>query len=163
MVSTVSSERETSAVTSPRPRSSRRKGREGLLEPRAELVQPRRLAGHADRPLVTAKAHEHVGALLDGMEQIDRADGAPGAARQAVGHREHDRGDVVAAHQARGDDALDALVPALAAHHHGAAAIVDARGLGEGGLGEGGLDRAALGVDGLEARREHRRPRRDRR
>ena len=47
------------------------KVRKGGLEAPTELVQARGLAGHAHGPRVAAKAHEHVGALLHGVEEVD--------------------------------------------------------------------------------------------
>ena len=104
------------------------------------------------------KAQREVGALLDRMEEVDGSHRAARAAGDPVGDGEEDGRDAVAAHDAARDDALHALVPALAAHHDHAAAVVARVDLGERLLGHGRLDLATLAVDGLEARGKLGRP-----
>ena len=103
---------------------------------------------------MAAKAHEHVGALLHGVEEVDLADRAARAAGDAVLDGEEDGRDVIAVDDAARHDALHALVPTLAADDDAAASLVGPLDLGHGGLGERGLYVAALGVDLLELARK---------
>ena len=130
---------------------------EHRLEPVAELVKARGLAGHAHGARVAAKADEQVGALLDGAEQVHRANRATGPPCDAVPDGEEDRGHVVAVHYAARHDALDALVPALATNDYDAPAVPGGRDLRERLLGEERLRLAALPVDVLKLPRKDRR------
>ncbi len=93
------------------------------LEAGAEGVDVGGIDRDAHGARVPAKAHEQIGALLDRLEEVDRAHGAARAMGHAVGDGEEDRGHVVAVDHAARNDALDALVPALAAHDDGATAV----------------------------------------
>ncbi len=99
---------------------------------------------------MAAKAHQHVGALLDGVEEVDRPHRAARAAGDAVANGEDDRRYVVAVDDARGHDALHALVPALAAHDDAVAHFALLGDLGHSLLAKLGLDLAAVGVDLFE-------------
>ena len=126
------------------------------LQARAEGVDHIGGDCHAHGPLVPAEADCEVGALLDRVEEVHGPDGAAAAARLPVlRDGEDDRGHMVLVHETAGDDALDALVPAAAGDDHGTLAVPGALGLGDGRVGELALDGAAVGVDLLEAAREH--------
>jgi hypothetical protein len=127
---------------------------EHLLEAVPEGVEVGGVDRDPDCTRMPAEADEQVGALLDRMEEVDRAHRAARAVRDAVGDGEQQRGDVEAVHETAGHDALDPLVPALPSHHDGAAAVVGGLGHGHGLGREFPLDLAALLVDGLEAARE---------
>ena len=124
--------------------------RQDGLKAVAKLAQARGLAGHAHGARVAAKTHQHVGALLDGVEEVDRAHRAARAAGDAVADGEDDRRDVVAVDDARGHDALHALVPALAAHHDAVAHLALLGDLDHSLVTELCLDLAAVGVDLFE-------------
>ena len=116
-----------------------------------KLAQAVGRQGHAHGGLVPAETGEDVLAAFHRFEEVDLAH----AAARPAGHslvvdREEDAGHPVAAHQARGHDTLHAFVPALAAHHEGALAVVDLLGLQARDFGELGFDRPALGIDLFE-------------
>ena len=63
---------------------------------------------------VAAEAGEEIGAAFDGVEQLKAIDGAAGAMRHAVFDADHDGGLGGALDDARGQDADDAAMPAVA-------------------------------------------------
>ena len=89
---------------------------EHLAESGPKRVEVGDVTGDADRTRMSAKADEHVGALLDGMEEVHGPDGTTRSAGDAVRDREEDRRHVEAVDETRRHDALDPLVPALPAH-----------------------------------------------
>ena len=97
-----------------------------------------------------AATNQQVGATLDGIEQVDFAHRAARSACNAVLDREEQRRHVVAIGQAARHDALDALVPALAAHDDCAPAVISLLDLRHGIARELCLDLAALAIDFLE-------------
>ena len=97
-----------------------------------------------------AAANQQIGATLDGIEQVDLAHRATRSACNAVLDREEQRRHVIAIGQAARHDALDALVPALAAHDDCAPAVISLLDLRHGIARKLGLDLAALTVDFLE-------------
>ena len=120
----------------------------------AELIELGCLDGHAHRARMPAATNQQVGAALDGVEQVDLAHRATRTARDTVLDREQQRRHVIAVGQTACHDALDALVPALAAHDDCAAAIVGFLDLCHGIAREFRLDLAALTVDLLELGRQ---------
>ena len=135
----------------------RRELREDGTQTLAQRIEVLGRAGHAHRPGMPAESDEQVRALLDRLEEVHGAHRATRSARDAVLDGEQERGNMVAIDQATGDDALDSLVPALAAHDDHAAAVVGPLGNRLRLLGQLRLDGAALLVDLLEGGREARR------
>ena len=68
----------------------------------------------ADGEGVAAEAREEIGAGLDGGEEREAVDGAAGAVGHAVFHADHDGGLGGALDDARGENADDAAMPAVA-------------------------------------------------
>ena len=116
----------------------------------AELIELGGLNGHAHGARMPTATNQQVGAALDGVKQVDLAHRATRTARDAVLDREQQRRHVIAVGQTACHDALDALVPALAAHDDCAATIVGFLDLCHGIARKLRLDLAALTVDLLE-------------
>ena len=119
-----------------------------------ELVELRRLDGHAYRTRMPAATNQQIGAAFYGVEQVDFAHRATRTASDTVFDREQQRRHVIAVGQAARHDTLDALVPALAAHDDCAPAIISLLDLCHGIARELRLDLAALAVDFLELSRQ---------
>ena len=73
--------------------------------------------GKADGEGVAAEAGEEIGAALEGVEKLEAVDGAAGAVGHAVFNADDDGGLGGALDDARGENADDAAVPALAVDH----------------------------------------------
>ena len=119
-----------------------------------ELVELRRLDGHAYRTRMPAATNQQIGAAFYGVEQVDFAHRATRTASDTVFDREQQRRHVIAVGQAARHDTLDALVPALAAHDDRASTIIGLLDLCHGIAREFRLDLAALAVDFLELSRQ---------
>ena len=101
-----------------------------------------------------AATNQQVGAAFYGVEQVDLAHRATRAARDTVLDREQQRRHVIAVGQTACHDALDALVPAFAAHNDRAPAVIGLLDLCHGIARELRLDLTALAVDFLELSRQ---------
>ena len=120
----------------------------------AELIELGCLNSHTHRTGMPAATNQQVGAALDGVEQVDLAHRAARTTRDTVLDREQQRRHVIAVGQTARHDALDALVPALAAHDDCAAAVIGLLDLCHGIARELSLDLATLTVDLLEFGRQ---------
>lgn len=119
-----------------------------------ELVELGRLDGHAHRTRMPAATNQQVGTAFYGFEQVDLAHRATRTARDTALDREQQRRHVIAVGQTACHDALDALVPAFAAHDDRASAIIGLLDLCHGIARELRLDLATLAVDFLELSRQ---------
>ena len=119
-----------------------------------ELVELGRLDGHAHRTRMPAATNQQVGAAFYGVEQVDLPHRATRSARNAVLNREEQRRHVITVGQAARHDALDALVPPLAAHNDCAATIVGFLDLCHGIARKLCLNLATLAIDLLELGRQ---------
>ncbi len=106
--------------------------------------------GDAHRGLMTAEAYQQVGAAFDGLEQVDLAHRAPRAAGLIAIDGEQQGGHAVGADQPACDDALDALMPAIARNHERALAVIRFGRLHLGDLRKLRLDGAPLVVNALK-------------
>jgi hypothetical protein len=110
------------------------------VEAQAALELGQRVGGQgkADGEGVAAEAREEIGAAFDGVEQLKAVDGAAGAVRHAVFDADHDGRLGGALDDARGENADDAAMPAVA--------VDDQQAVG-GEFGVGGQ----AGFDGVSA------------
>ena len=99
---------------------------------------------------MSAATNQQVGTALDGVKQVNFAHRATRAARDTVLDREQQRRHVIAVGQTACHDALDALVPAFAAHNDRAPAVIGLLDLCHGIARELRLDLTALAIDFLE-------------
>ena len=120
----------------------------------AELIELGCLDSHAHGARMPAATNQQVGAALDGVEQVDLAHRATRTARDTALDREQQRRHVIAVGQTACHDALDALVPAFAAHDDCAAAVIGLLDLCHGIACEFCLDLATLAIDLLELGRQ---------
>ena len=101
---------------------------------------------------MAAEAGEEIGAALEGVEQLESVDGAAGAVGHAVFDADHDGRLGGALDDARGEDADDAAMPAVAIDHQqpvGGEFGVGGEAAFDGGE-RGGFGVAALAVEPLE-------------
>ncbi len=115
-----------------------------------KLIELRCLDGHAHRTGMPAAANQQVGAAFYGLEQVDLAYRAARPTCYTVLDREKQRRHVISVGEAACHDALDALVPAFAAHDNRAPAIVGLLDLCRGITRELRLDLATLAVNLLK-------------
>ena len=103
---------------------------------------------------MSAAANQQVGTALDGFEQVDLAHRATRATCYTVLDREEQRRHVISVGEAARHDALNALVPAFAAHDNRAPTIIGLLDLCHGIARELRLNLATLTVDLLELGRQ---------
>ena len=129
----------------------RRLGDEGGAKGGDVLAPQAQAAGGA----MPAEGEQVLGAALDGAEQIEGRDAAPGALGLVVALAEQDGRTVEALDDARRDDADDALVPVRRREHERRRRRVGDH-LG-GGREDAGLDGLTLAVELVEAQRQRQR------